>query len=282
MISAKLDGELEKKDEEELEKHLAACPECRKYMKLLETTKEALHEDLPDPPEMLREGIMYKIGLESGRKRHYWAFGRWTAIAAVICIAIFGAVKFNGSGVLRQEAPSAMKDSAEFRTATETEFYGYTPDYDSAVTAETAIEEMKVPEPMPTSQSMSSTSGNAVSEEGKEPESSAAMADSYDMNSDSATGSVYQATSLPGYETGTAALDGGVYAGVCIFYDQLPDGLMTEGWQTLIPEDGEDARWLLPIREFETLESRAEWNEFYYGDPSADSGLVIVIDGEEK
>jgi len=282
MISAKLDGELSEKDGEELEKHLAACPECRKYMKLLQTAKEALKEDVPDPPETLRKGIMYKIGLESSRKRHYWAFGRWTAIAAVICIAIFGIAKFNGSGVLKQAAPGTVNSSAESGTGTGTETDEYLTGYDDATWAESSLLEMKMPEPMPDSQLMGSPAEYACDEEREAPASNGAAADSCEMDSVSASGTVYNADSLPGYALGSAALDGGEYAGVCIFYDQLPDSVTTAGWQTLIPEDGERARWLLTAGEFEALESGTEWNEFYYGDPSAGSGLVIVIDGEEK
>ena len=44
MLSARLDGTLNKKDARELEKHLAECAECRKYLQLLETVKDGLRE----------------------------------------------------------------------------------------------------------------------------------------------------------------------------------------------------------------------------------------------
>ena len=97
-----------------------------------------------------------------------------------------------------------------------------------------------------------------------------------------APGSVYLAASLPGYDAARAAMDSGEYWGVCVFYDALPDGLLTARWQTKIPEDGEKARWLLSAEELENLEGGAAWDEFYYGDRDAGQGLVIVIAGEEE
>ena len=95
-------------------------------------------------------------------------------------------------------------------------------------------------------------------------------------------GSVYQAASLPGYDAARAALDGGDYWGVCVFYDSLPEGVAAGKWQTQFPEDGELERWLISAEELQALENGTEWNEFYFGDLDAAQGLVIVIAGEEE
>ena len=93
---------------------------------------------------------------------------------------------------------------------------------------------------------------------------------------------MYLAASLPGYDAARAAMDSGEYWGVCVFYDALPDGLLTARWQTKIPEDGELERWQLSAEELQAMENETDWNEFYFGDMEAAQGLVIVIAGEEE
>ena len=292
MLSARLDGALNRKDARELEKHLAECAECRQYLRLLETVKEGLREDLPDPPEALREGIMYKIGLEKQRKLHFGAFGRWTAIAAVLCVVIFGVVKLSGSGVMKAAAPEAAPaayrngaDEAEARGAADAADEGNAGLLDSKLAAP-AVETLFSALPAAASPDSADetaeapaaaapTAGSSLGGAAKAPaENSAAPEPGSD--------SVYRVGSLPGYDLARAALDSGNYWGVCLFYGSLPEDVSTRLWQTRIPEDGEKERWQLSAEELQVLEKSTEWNEFYYGDLNADQGLVLVIAGEEE
>ena len=282
MISTSLDGALNRKDAKELEKHLASCADCRRYMQLLETVKEGLHEELPDPPEMLREGIMYKIGLEKHRKLHFGAMGRWTAIAAVLCVVILGVVKLTGSGV--------MSASAAAPKAAAPALYS---DYESAVMDNAAAEKAEE-DAMLAESKLAVLSGLTSPTEAPAPEPTPAAGGSMDDRDRAAdgmpgtaangadSGSVYLADSLPGYDTARAALNSGDYWGVCVFYGALPEDLSTGDWQRETPESGEKDRWLLSLSELQALEKGTEWDEFYYGDLNAARGLVIVIAGEEE
>ena len=280
MLNARVDGTLNKKDAKELDKHLESCADCRKYLQLLEDIRDGLHEELPDPPEALREGIMYKIGLEKHRKLHFGAMGRWTAIAAVLCIAILGVVKLTGSGVMgasaaapKAAAPalysdyeSAVMDNSAAEKAEENGMFA-----ESKLAVPTAmIGPTEAPAPAPAAAG-GMNGADRASDEG-------AGADGFAPES----GSIYLADSLRGYDFARAALDSGDYWGVCVFYGALPEELGTGSWQTKIPEDGEKERWLLSQDAMQTLEKGAAWDEFYYGDLSSGQGLVIVIAGEEE
>ena len=289
MISASLDGALNRKDARELEKHLASCADCRKYKQLLETIRDGMQEDLPDPPEALREGIMYKVGLEKNRKLHFGALGRWTAIAAVLCVVIIGVVKLNGSGVMKASAPEAAPAAYSDNGGMS---FGYMsadalPEEESAQNSmfldESKVAEkspsdylVELPAPQPT---VAAAGGSGASGEDRASNGVPAAENGVE---EPEPGSVYMADSLPAYRLAGEALDSGDYWGVCVFYGALPEELSTARWQTKIPEDGEKERWLLSAEELQALESGAAWDEFYFGDRSAGQGLVIVIAGEEE
>ena len=283
MLNARVDGTLNKKDEKELDKHLASCADCRKYLQLLEDIRDGLQEELPDPPASLREGIMYKIGLEKHRKLHFGAMGRWTAIAAVLCIVVFGVVKLTGSGVMGSSAAAAPK-------AASPALYS---DYESA-NVDNAAAEKAEEDAMLAESKLAVLSGLTSPTEAPAPEPAPAAGGSMDDRDRAAdgmpgtatnavdSGSVYLADSLRGYDFARAALDSGDYWGVCVFYGALPEGLGAGDWQTKIPEAGEKERWLLSQEALQALEKGAAWDEFYYGDLSSGQGLVIVIAGEEE
>ena len=281
MLNARVDGTLNKKDEKELDKHLASCADCRKYLQLLEDIRDGLQEELPEPPASLREGIMYKIGLEKHRKLHFGAMGRWTAIAAVLCIVVFGVVKLTGSGVMGASA-AAPKAAAPALYAADGEAVEY------AVRAEAEEDGLAA------ESKRAVLSGLTGPTEAPAPEPAPAAGGSMDYGDQAAdgipgtaangveSGSVYLADSLRGYDFARAALDSGDYWGVCVFYGALPEGLGTGEWQTKTPEEGEKERWLLSQEALQALEKGAAWDEFYYGDLSSGQGLVIVIAGEEE
>ncbi len=287
MLSARLDGELSAEDAEALEKHLAVCEDCRNYLRLLETVKDGLREELPDPPEALREGIMYKVGLEKHRKLHLGAFGRWTAIAAVLCVVIFGVVKLNGSGVMKSAAPEAAPAALTGGSA------AIAADRAEAPEAADMPGEPKAASGTPNIAPQLTDANGAPGASGEEADGGEAM-ENNSLPGASAGGeapapepeptfdSIYRAASLPGYDTARAALDSGEYYGVCLFYGSLPEGLSTGSWETRIPEEGELRRWALSAEDMKALETGADWNEYYYGDLTAARGLVIVLADEEE
>lgn len=293
MLSARLDGELSEDEDRELEEHLAVCPDCRKYLRLLETVRDGLKEDLPAPPETLKQGVMYKIGLEKKRGRLvYGAFGKWTAIAAVICIVIFGAVKLKESGLQKTmaEAPSAAAEGYSLRGVADgaandaVQFGGN--EYTQAVKSDTAgfLTEDKHPAAMNTSMPMPVPAATAALEATEEepPVKSSAEGAIPEAANDDRDSSVYSAGSLPGYDVGRAALGDGDYRSVCIFYDPMPESVDTEEWLTERPGEGELNRWLVSAEELRRLENEGGWNEFYYGDLTSGQGLVILIAVEEE
>ncbi len=280
MLNDRVDGTLSRKDAKELDKHLAVCADCRKYLQLLEDIRDGLHEDLPDPPEALREGIMYKIGLEKRRKFQFGAMGRWTAIAAVLCIVVFGVVKLNGSGVMgsKASAPEAAAPAAySVGGMAEAENAVQDADVDGNWLMESKLGVAAMPAPTEAPAQENSTvvkTGGSAAMEDRAEAPAASEGDSF--------GTVYDVLSLQGYDRARAALDSGSYWGVCVFYDRLPEGVPADSWEAEKAGDGELERWQLSAEELRVLENSSDWNEFYYGDLNAGRGLVIVIAGEEE
>lgn len=287
LISARLDGELSDEEARELDDHLASCEDCRRYLRLMEDVKEGLRENLPPPPDTLKSGVMYKIGLEKKRsKLVFGAFGRWTAVAAVICVVIFGAVRMGGSGVMQS---AARPESAEvYKSGGSSASFSASLDAASAPAPAPTADEA----PLRASASMAAgdggaeavlTAGKSAPDGAEVEEAPSATADPGYVRNDAVNEpSVYEADSLRGYEIGRSALGDGDYACVCIFYNALPEKLSTVGWLEQRPEEGELGRWLTDAETLRTLETEYPWNEFYYGDLSSGQGLVIVIAGEEE
>lgn len=120
MISAAVDGELEIEEKLELSEHLKTCAECRSYMELMERMHDALAEGGAEPPSKLADGIMYKVELASSRRRfRRGTWGRYTAIAAILCLAVLGAARLapllKGSGAAApSENDAAAKGDAPY------------------------------------------------------------------------------------------------------------------------------------------------------------------------
>lgn len=290
MISARLDGELSPEEARELEEHLASCEDCRRYLRLLETVREGLgKEQLPAAPETLKSGIMYKIGLEKKRSRLlFGAFGRWTAIAAVICIAVFGVAKLGGFGGSAAKPAARVENRAAFDSAVLTA--GKNANYAS----EEALGESKLAAPASASGSVAPQMDLAVGlpdGSGTAPMEAETRNDALDMEyaveesaeaEPEAPASVYMTSSLAGYNIGRSALGDGDYSAVCIFYDELPENCDTARWQAQRPGEGELERWLVTAKELKVLEAEQAWDEYYFGDLSSGQGLVVVIAVEEE
>ncbi len=90
LISAYTDGEISDAEKAELDAHLESCPDCRRVMEAYAAMDQCFDGEV-QPPETLAKGIMYKIGLDSGKgKKRRFSFGRGTAAAAVIVLALLG------------------------------------------------------------------------------------------------------------------------------------------------------------------------------------------------
>ena len=302
MLSAYLDGELHGKEAKELEKHLRTCEECQKYLALLKNVKEGLREELPPAPETLRQGIAYKLELEKKRQKLYFgAFGRWTAIAAVLCLAIFGVVRLTGSGVSRtSEAVPAAGGSSGYLSAEKSASGGASSSTggtesvpESKITAAGGAVEVA---PAPAPAAVNGAGGFYADEEAAEEEGGGiAYAASGAMPAAPAApnapmeepapeepASPYLTDSLRGSDAGLSAMDEGDYYGVIVFYDALPEGISQKDWAMQTPREEELGRWLVPAEDLKGLLEAGICDEVYFGDRMAGQGLVLLVAGEEE
>jgi len=296
MLSAYVDGVLGRSDAKKLKKHLDSCSECRKYLALLQTIHTDLREDLPDPPETLAPGIMMKLKGENGRKKWYFgSFGRWTAIAAVLCLAVFGIVRLTGSGggetadtvngyrmaSTAAGAPTAAGSSsggAASADSTAEEGYLSVAESCSLATADAAepaaagedraaLTDKKMPVPMPAALPA--------------PEADTELFDTVEAPAEAAPSSVYDAASLRGYDLGRAALDEGEWYAVCICYT-LPERIAPADWLPLTPGEGEIGRWSVSRETADALMAEGHLDEIYFGDLQAGEALVLLIADEKE
>ena len=300
MLSAYLDGELQGAEAKELEKHLRTCAECQKYLALLKSVKEGLKEDLPPAPETLRRGVAYKLELEKKRHKLYFgAFGRWTAIAAVLCVVIFGVVRLTGSGfsnASKQAAPAAAGGSTGGSLApAESAYDASAPDgavpngLMESKTAAGGGSVLPPAAPVPAAGSVVPDTAAAAEESviyaasGAAPAAApSATAAPGERNGPEEPASPYLTGSLRGSDAGFSALGEGNYFGVFVFYDALPEGVSQKDWAMQTPREGEQARWLVPAEALEALLEAGACDEVYFGDRMAGQGLVLLVAAEEE
>ena len=102
LISTYIDGELSAEAEAPLREHLASCPECARFLELLESVSGGL-ETVSAPPE-LRARVMDAVAPKPKRGGHYIL--RFGAMAAVFALVIFAgsrmlpSMKSGSSGAL--------------------------------------------------------------------------------------------------------------------------------------------------------------------------------------
>ncbi len=304
MLSAYLDGELHGKEAKELEKHLRTCEECQKYLALLKSVKEGLKEELPPAPETLRQGIAYKLELEKKRQKLYFgAFGRWTAIAAVLCLAVFGVVRLTGSGVSKTaQAGPAAGGSGGYYSAEKSASGGASSStggteenvLESKITAAGGSVEAA---PAPASAAVNGAGGFYADEEaaaeeegggiayaasGAMPAAPAAPNAPMEEPAPEEPASPYLTDSLRGSGAGFSAMDEGDFYGVIVFYDVLPEGVSQKDWAMQTPREEELGRWLVPAEDLEGLLEAGLCDEVYFGDRMAGQGLVLLVAGEEE
>lgn len=279
MLSAFVDGELSEGEARELNAHLATCAACRSYLRLLQTMREELGQPLPDPPDTLRKGVMYKVGLDRKWRSH--GFVRWAVSAAVFCIALLGVVKLTGNDLKRMpSAATAESGIADLgMNAVENDIAD-----DGIMTYMAAAPGAGAPLPQPEDFESDDMAGGAdmqtTSTKGsRENGGDAAPTEAEEKRE---FGSSYDASNLRGYDTALEVLNGATaYAGVGILY-AMPEGLPEQKWQELIAPIGQ-RRWLVKREVLDKLAADNLFDELYFGDLLAESGMIIELtDGEDE
>lgn len=114
-IAAHLLGALEPQETEALERHLAECPECREELRWLTPASELLPESVErvEAPKALRERILAEVRADSAgaahaarRRRPRFALRPALALAAVLIVAVVGALALRGGGGTGPSAPA--------------------------------------------------------------------------------------------------------------------------------------------------------------------------------
>lgn len=274
LISASLDGELTSQEQAELQQHLESCRECRDYHALLKSVSGVLAESRAEPPEKLSKGILYQVELEASRKRFRFRQWRWTAMAAVICLAVFGVVKLGGLG---NRAMETVADTAAVAGSTSAGSYQYSAgstgggfgsgeaDNGAAqVVITDAAEDYKLSADMEFSD--------------RDAEAPAAMEEDLPVQE---MGALMAPADLPGYDVYYSLGEEAHYYSVLILYGELPEGVKPDRNWTALDAPAGQRRWELSLDAVLELELQAVFAEIYYDDLMADTGLVIVLE-EEK
>lgn len=302
-ISASLDGELSPEEEQALEEHLAECRDCRTAMALLRSMAKVMREDTVQPPEKLAEGTRYLFEQEKKDRGFRWKRWRFTAIAAVICLALFGVIKLapwsagsggasapmTAAGVWAESDVKVSAPAAPASALNEMKFMA-----GGTAAAPQAPEE---PAPGPETEVCVDNTAEAAEAEPTEqmsglrsaaPAADAGETDTADgLPGASAqdlwtNGAIYSAESLPGYAI-YSQLDGAEsYYSVCFVYGEVPESIRTNRECTPLESPEGQERWLVPHSVCVNEGLLEQFSEVYYGDLLSQQGLVIgILDMEE-
>lgn len=257
LISASVDGELSIDDKVELNEHLRSCRQCRSYLEMMEKMSSVLKECAEEPPENLTRWIMADIKPE--KRRFFGAYGRYTAIAAIICLAVLGTSVLRPwlsgkSGDMKNAEnapPSAL--SADTGAGGEEFDHAYVSDF-SGLAAENSIET------------------DADVEEVYPEYDSVPMADQSDRGEpDAAMFGEEQSRGLSRYMS--LDYDEKFYE-VAVIYGSVPEEILE--CELLLDEDGEKD-YKVPKELMQSLEAEGRFEEIYYDDLVARYGLVIIL-----
>ena len=302
-ISASLDGELSPEEEQALEEHLAECRDCRTAMALLQSMAKVMREDTVQPPEKLAEGTRYLFEQEKKDRGFRWKRWRFTAIAAVICLALFGVIKLapwsagsggasapmTAAGVWAESDVKVSAPAAPASALNEMKLQA-----GGAAAAPQAPEE---PAPGPETEVCVDNTAEAAEAEPTEqmsglrsaaPAADAGKTDTADgLPGASAqdlwtNGAIYSAESLPGYAI-YSQLDGAEsYYSVCFVYGEVPETIRANRECTPLSAPEGQERWLVPHSVCVNEGLLEQFSEVYYGDLLSQQGLVIgILDMEE-
>lgn len=290
LISAAVDGELDIDEKAQLEAHLRSCGQCRSYLEIMRKMSEALRDSAEEPPEKLSEWIMADVKLHNSR-RIFGAYGRYTALAAVICLVILGAAALRprltaGKNGLKAadsvvEAPMAVyadqsvtgEESAS--DGGDDAAYGLHADAEAGPGKEANGEAYAV----------GTYPADAAEDESEykyangEPVPDAAFSgyDGYGQNaSEEEDAFVSEFETSRGYKKYTAMDYEEKFFEVAVIYGEAPDEL--DGCEILLSE-GEQTDYRVPKELMQSLGSEGVFSEIYFNDLLSDYGLVMVLKG---
>lgn len=288
LMSAELDGTLTEAQRAELEDHVAGCPSCRELREAMRLAVHGLNDAVVEAPPELLKGIRFQMGL--GRKR----FGihakewRFTALAAVICIVVFGVTRYypmytelRGSGSAKESAGYA--ESASYAVSAPRAVSAPEADAETTETAAAAnMEDRTENGPAPGGMKSKSFAYAVDAAEGEEeapaeaePQAPAEPAPAAEF-AQPAQKFFYEADSQPGYGAYRAVPDKENWYGVYILYGSLPEFISGSDSCVRLERDGEE-QWKIPLSFCRRLEDECLADEIYYGDLMKTEGLVIVL-----
>ncbi len=95
-ISGHIDGTNPKKDEQQLQAHLAGCPHCRKVLEDMKANESVLKEECLTPPPAISRNVMAAVRKDAAAKkkarfRNY--FVSVAAAAAVLCLILLSSFR---------------------------------------------------------------------------------------------------------------------------------------------------------------------------------------------
>ena len=280
LISASVDGELGIDEKAQLEEHLRSCGQCRSYLEMMRRMSEAMHDSAEEPPEKLSEWIMADVKLHNTR-RIFGAYGRYTALAAVLCLVILGAAALRprlaaGKNDLKkaaEDAPPPMAVSSDLSgSGDEEEYSGSEENAAGGADAEYYYYAAGFAEP------------DAALDAAGDPDTAYRAETESDGFAESVEQSAVEdpGDAVAGFETSRgykkyAAIDyDEKFFEVAVIYGEAPDELadceilMSEGGQT-------DYR--VPKELMQSLAGEGAFSEIYFNDLLSDYGLVIVLNG---
>lgn len=294
LLSAYVDGELTPEEDEALQAHLEGCEKCRSALALLRGMTAVLGSEEAEPPSALPEGARFLFQRERTEGRFSWKRWRFTAIAAVVCIALLGfgtqVPKLFGGG-MKAAAPAApaeytmyvLNDAAE---AAETETLTISEQKTAVLQASgvTGAAPTPVPAPQATAAAASGDEGvHGSTESGGAREEPETPGEERSGNYSCRDSVLYTAEGLPGYAIYQSLENGEKWYSVCFVYGEVPQSIRED--RECVPMEAPEGqeRWQVPLSVCLNEGLREQFNEIYYGDLLAEYGLVIgITDMEEE
>ena len=285
LISAEIDEGLSEEEMQTLQAHLTECPSCSELREAMRLAVSCLNDGLTEAPPELLKGISYKISL--GKKRFGLHVREWrfTALAAVLCLTVFGVLKLMPRDVKESAAPM-MQAAKSYSVAAEPsenvddifcmtgEADCVSGDDDDSVKA---VEDLSVAaeEDLPVgkvkksflcvSPAAPAATEMPMEESGLEPETN------------DAANYLYAADTQRGYETYNKVQNKENYYGIYILYDTVPECISQNGDCKRMESGAEEEKWLTPLSMCHRLEDECLADEIYYGDLMQSQGLVIIL-----
>ncbi len=295
-LSAYVDGELTPEEETALMAHLESCGECRSALALLRGMTGVLGEGVEEPPEALVQGTRFLY--EREKKDRGFSLKRWrfTAIAAVVCLALLGfgtqAPRLFGGNRAKNEAmsaPMAVMDESPIATLMGADEAEPAPaEVGKSATLRASGGAMPTPEPAPQTTTATAAADTTANDAWRSEEAPAEPESEECGDADSAPGAVlgsslYYTAGLPGYAIYQELENAGGWYCVCFVYgEMLPSIREDRSCVALESPEGQE-RWKIPLSVFTKEGLQEQFNEIYYGDQLSQEVLVIgILNMEEE